>query len=394
MFLHLHRSCVDAALASETSRSALGAIENLLLAYDAQKHYVGVELGAKALLKAELSARARGALQSILQTLPDINGLRKSLPIYVEIGVGSDFDGRLEQRAAQQVIRANLGHFDDFERAGLSILLGEDDTDAEIYEALAKAAITARGLRVMLAFDRRGGSGSNMPDAYAGAVRSGKPLIAIIDSDRRYPGGPIGHTTPRGVREKVREVGGHVVDLAGLHDIQVPSALRTVLQLHARMLENLVPFEVYEAALVPHSQTPSVPERLMKIRNRLEGNPEAKAWRWYVNFKEGLRLREIDEMDSPERAYWQPICEALECDRCSRPSQCEKAKDCACWVIDKPGDNVAAAVARWLRTVTPTHLAKQWGLGNGQAPITNPELERLVEYLICWGLAPKARRST
>lgn len=393
MFLHLHRSCIDAALASETSRSALGAIENLLLAHDAQKHYVGVERDTKALLKAELSARARGALQSILYLLPEINDQRKSLPLYVEIGVGSDFDGRLEQRGAQQVIRADLSHFKDFECACCSILLGEDDTDAEIYEALAKAAIAARGLTVMLAFDRRGGSGSNMPAAYAGAVRSGRPLIAIIDSDRRYPGGPIGHTTPRRMRDKVREVGGHVVDLAGLHDIQVPPALRTVLQLHARMLENLVPFDVYEAALAPHSQTPSGPERLMKIRKRLEGNPYAEDWHLYVNFKDGLRLREIDEMDPLERAYWQPIGEALKGDRCNQSSPCEKAKDCACWVIDKPGDNVAAVVARWVQSVPPKHLAKQWGLGNGQTPISNPQLERLVDYLICWGLAPKAQRS-
>ncbi|MFO0761480.1 MAG: hypothetical protein U0359_33685 [Byssovorax sp.] len=370
MLIHLDASAVASVLEQPSlSERSLLCIENLLRAHHGLKHVVSLRRDdARTLrrLSSRLSEPARGALDSITGKLSEIDGLRKTIPWHMEVGIGPSFDGSVATRADRRVIRADLHHFSDFERLGRTILLGENLTDAELYDVMGRAFMAHRGFRHRLAFERRGGGGSTLAAAFLEAAKDGRILLAVADSDRTHPQAGVGGTAQ------------------GLDLGPMPAFQRSQV-LHVRSAENLLAFEVYEEALGPHRETPSLPERLMAL-DRLVPRTVCD-WRSYANLKHGLRLAEIQRMDhgAGEGSFWTEVGRCGQRDRCASKSPCRNEAECTCFVIDALGPRALDRAVAWMRSQPPARLANLLDFAHDTI------LTDLCSQIVAWGIAQAGR---
>ncbi|WP_437321995.1 AAA family ATPase [Sorangium sp. So ce385] len=148
MLIRIDRSSVDDALGStESSTRTLGCIENLLAAHHSRKHVLSFNIDALRKLStaaSRLSERARAAIGKIKGDWAEIEGLRKAILWHLEIGIGTAYNGKASTCEGRHVIRVHMHHFEDFERAGCSVLLGENHTDARLYAAMGRAFVAFR----------------------------------------------------------------------------------------------------------------------------------------------------------------------------------------------------------------------------------------------------------
>lgn len=407
MLLHVLPSAVHAALAGPRADDALAAIDNLLRAHHAGKHFVIFDRGAEQLHSAKLSKRAGGTLQAILDTRFETKGLLGKLDAYVEVGFGDGFDGRREERGSSRVFRRDVHSFSDFEHAGRCVLLAEDATDADIYVELARACLFARyELALRPALEPRGGGGSSLTDAYAGSVASGRWTLAIADSDRDAPGGAVGPTA-RALRDAVVMGSGHLFDLGEPSRNQHPplgerGAPGCALVLHARMLENLVPLHLYEATLTPEQA--ATRERMSELR-RLHGPGPRPEWVDHVHLKKGLRWRDVEKKRDAERGpgagepgrsaahFWSGVCGSQGWTGCRQEVKCLEGDECPCVVIPPLDQRAAARALSWLQTQPASRAAELWGFLPA-SPVPAPgALVELAGWIVSFGFAPAAART-
>jgi hypothetical protein len=143
------------------------------------------------------------------------------------------------------------------------------------------------------------------------AADGGPILLAIADSDRKHPGGEIGNTA-RKLEQEARKR---------------PSFQRALV-LQSRAAENLIPSVLYEEALAPHSETPSIPERLQKLESSV-----SLPWRRHADLKKGMKLFQIQAMDegTPKSQFWAAVCKKANCNLCVQSKTCTEEKDCRWW---------------------------------------------------------------
>lgn len=272
MLLHVLPSAIDAVFAGGRPDDALAAIDGLLRAHHAGKHLVLLDRSsARRLREAELSKRAKGALQAILSTRSETGDLHRRLKAYMEIGAGPDFDGCFEQRGTSLVLKQDIHWFEQEGRTLEPVLAAEDATDAELYMEIGRAALFAwhRARRTPLMEPRHGG-GSRLAEAFLGAIDAGRLAFAIADSDRDAPGAAVDGTA-RALRDAVSRRNGYLFDLGDPSQNKVsragePCPPASAIIMHVRMLENLVPLHIYE-----HTVTPAGVERLRRLQRMCPG---------------------------------------------------------------------------------------------------------------------------
>lgn len=372
MLIHLDASGIaDAAGASGSAGRSLDSIESLLRAHHAGKHVVSLRReDARALspVLPRLSQQAQAALRKIVGALYEIETLRREVTWHIELGIGPVFDGRACARGDHHVVQASLHHFDDFERAARSVLLAENLTDAELYEAMGRALMAWRGWRAQLAFQWLPGGGDTTADIFRSVAADGRILLAVVDSDRKYPSGPPGRTAKR-------------LSSSGL------PAFQRFLVLHVREAENLLPFELYEEALAPHPRSPSAPERLLSLQRVVPST--VLSWHAHVDLKKGLRLYRVRQMppDSEEKSFWSELCHKTHREDCLQAATCQKESDCVCIVVEGLGEHALEHAVRWLCGQGPRRLANLLSFERDR------RLVELCEIIVAWGLAPAGRPS-
>jgi hypothetical protein len=124
------------------------------------------------------------------------------------------------------------------------LLAGESERDIRLIQALARWWRSPSD-RAQLAFDGLPSGGNNFPSQLAEPLQQGRPLFAVVDSDRSAADGPEG-STARGARRAFE-----AATAPGPRELHV---------LGARELENLIPAPLW--ALLPPLQRPSTPGHL------------------------------------------------------------------------------------------------------------------------------------
>jgi hypothetical protein len=129
MLIEIDSTSTDDALGG-TARSR-DCIENFLRAHDARKHVVWLDReqisGLRTIIE-HFSSPAREALHDIYWRKAEIRRLRERVRWLMRVGLGPAFDGSAATEAGKQIIRSPLHRFHDLERAGRSVMLGENLT--------------------------------------------------------------------------------------------------------------------------------------------------------------------------------------------------------------------------------------------------------------------------
>jgi hypothetical protein len=368
VLIHLDGSAV--AEANSNGASAPGAhasIENLLLAHFEGTHVVLLfPDDARALQRHPLgwSPRARRALEHIDDSYPQISGLRDELAWSIALGIGADFEGSAHEVAPGcRVIRLPLQAFARVPSTALSVLLGENRTDADLFVELG---LMMRALRrwdgIDLNHEPRGGGGDTTAIEFQGLADHGRMVLAVGDTDQRHPGSAVGGTYGKLARAA-----------------QGRPAHQRARPLHVRTAEALVPMAVYREVLTS-------PERLTGV-NRTEQllrSAPADLLR-YAHLKDGLKLHQVESpRTEAEGAYWRGIAENAGRESCKRPTreQCTKREECGCYVVDPLGGQALVDVVAWMKTRKPKRaLASRFGLPDDR------ELAALADEVLAWGVA-------
>lgn len=142
-------------------------------------------------------------------------------------------------------------------------------------------------------------------------------------------------------------------------------------------MENLVPLDVYDAAI----QQISLKERRLPILKELRRLGDHH--RAHLDFKDGLTLYEIEHgADAVARDFWSEVSVSLDRHHCQRPEYpCQKRDECSCQVIHGLGSNVIEQVVEWLRREghrNPQEVARLFDLHG------NAKLAGLCDEIIAW----------
>jgi hypothetical protein len=188
-------------------------------------------------------------------------------------------------------------------------LICEDLYDCELCSEAAKDYLNINSLnRLNVSLDPTPGGGGNTHRIFEmEAIKQKKISLCIVDSDRCSPSidAPLGETA-----SKCKGVSGH-----GIYELIVSEG---------REFENHLPVKLID-----------------KVRNIWQGNlPSAKfaelelrhqhCW-LFIDFKSGLRRRDIDKMPQDERAYWSAYCAiASYKDGCCPAQNCPAGLDETC----------------------------------------------------------------
>ncbi len=352
MLIHLDSSLIhDAGETTDSSAMSRVVIERALLAHGYGKHLLSFSRGDYNRLRAmrELfSERAKVALEDAHQRLSETLGQKNDLSLYLVLGRGTQFDNRAVHVNGQLVIQADAHQFEDPERLGRTILLGENRTDARLYHALAKAFSAFKGWRQRLGFQLDGGGGSTIDGEFDERCKDGRIVFAIADSDRRYPMAPEKNTA-----KNLRKA------------LQNRPAYQHGEVLHVRAAENLLPLRMYDEALAPHD-----PEQSKKLRllNELHTKLPAhlRGWWHHIDLKAGVIENNLaQKADENERTYW---TEVLDCAQCER--------------INGLGSHCLERVVDWMEGAGGgRQIAKLLSLA------TDAYLNDLAGRLAAWGIA-------
>lgn len=302
MLIHLDPSLIrDAAETTDSAAKSRVVIERALVAHGYGKHLLSFSRGDYKPLRAmrELfSERARVALDDAHQRLSDTLGQKKDLSWYLLLGLGTEFDGGAGLENERFVIRADAHRFEDPERLGRTILLGENLTDARLYRVFAEAFTAFQRWRCPLRFELDGGGGSTIDKEFNERCQDGRIVFAIADSDRRYPDGPEKNTA-----KNLRQA------------LQNRPAYQRGEVLDVRSAENLLPLRIYEDALAPHDSEQSQKLRLL---NELHTKLPAHLYAWWrhIDLKVGVIDNNLArKSDENVRAYWTEILDCAQCER-------------------------------------------------------------------------------
>jgi hypothetical protein len=373
VLIHLDGSAAaDVTSGSADASRSHTCIENLLTAHFHGNHVLSLlPSDVDALRAAPWSLRARRALEDIDEKYAEIAGLRKRVPWSLELGVGPVFAGDVRDVDGRRVIRAQLHGFAEPHTTSCSTLLGENATDADLFQELGLMRLADRAWQVAMVHEARGTGGSTFAPEFARVVDRGHIALAVADSDKRHPNDDGGGTYGQ-LEAKARG----------------RPAYQRARPLSTRTAEGIVPLDVYEDVF----QTRRGDQRLgsiTRLRQLLRSAPADILQ--YAHLKDGIRLHQVESPKTEaEGVYWSDIAKRSNRDQCTRSSaeQCTKREACGCYVVDALGGGALADVVAWMKTQrSKKKLAALFGLSQ------RPDLSTLADEVLAWGLALSGLRT-
>jgi len=176
----------DATGNTPTAATSRAVVERVLLAHGYGKHLASFRRDDYRRLEGIghfFSERARAALRDAFERLFETLGLRKDLSWHLRLGVGPAFLGDAILEGTCTIIRADAHRFEDPEDLGRTNLLGEHQTDARLYRALAAAYVASKKWRIRLALKLDGGGGSAIAKEFVARCDDGG-LVLFSAEDR------------------------------------------------------------------------------------------------------------------------------------------------------------------------------------------------------------------
>lgn len=210
------------------------------------------------------------------------------------------------------------------------------------------------------------GGGSTTAVVLSAAWSEARPMICVVDSDRRYPRAPLGGTAK------------------AIDDIGSENEIGTVCTaiLDVREIENLLPlsflFEVYK-------DNPEVNGRIAKLHSYLSLDARKKAKFNvidYIDFKDGIRRNDIAALPAQVKGEFVVLCKHIS-DMVVSDSQFDDTTDCT-QVFPGIAEKVLPCTIEFLRR--NPHFASEFARKIRKAPFWD-SLEPLIEKIISFSTA-------
>jgi hypothetical protein len=376
VLIHVDESGVTEALsAGELAPQSHDAIEHLLSAHCEGSHVLSLRReDTRRLLDAPLawSRGARRALLSIHDGHPVIAGLRADIPWSMELGFGAGFEGRppIEESLGdgRTVVRARLDAFDQRRKTARCVLLGEGPNDAPLFIQIGRMMLAARVWEwLRLELTPRPGGGNTTADVFRVLADEGQIVLAVCDTDRRYPQSGVGGTY-------------HRVDLAA----RGCPAYQRAQKIHVRTAEALIPVDVYREVLTSPERRANVD----KLEPLIAADPRVLSC---AHLKDGIKWFQVKRPRSePEGAYWRGLAATVSREGCNEPEspECQTREECRCYVVHPLGGAAVSEVVKWLQEQHDKRpVAERFRVSPQAGPARDPDLSALADEIVSFGLA-------
>lgn len=246
-----------------------------------------------------------------------------------------------------------------------TILIFEDESEENFYKNMIAIADKA------LLFDMKfinyelvPGSGGQSFNIFDRRRRLKRPVLCVVDSDKKHPSGGRGTTSGAfpSEKEKIEYWSKYIV-------------------LECHEIENLVPLELYKEIVFDRRSNLCI-DILYKLRDR--GND---SYRKYMDFKQGVSCDKANEYDNGRAAFWlRDELSRVHCEVCascrSNPSlEADENSYCERYIIPPFGNNAMDKVATYF-TENNVHRIRQ-KLGR----LENSELEHILINIRDWCFA-------
>lgn len=319
-----------------------------------------------------LASHERGVYRRVQSERFRLGGLIDHLPLRTVVSP-DPAPPSIERRGDQEVIRLPLVWFAEPEAAAQTALVVEYITDADFYDALAHGFAQTVDLGVLkIHHDVRNGGGNTTHVVYGTLQGKARLTLAVADSDRFSPTGPLGPTAAA---------------LQDIDDVGVPHS-RVVIT-GVREAENMVPIAVLRDAIDRYDPNNQAADALEEILRHV--GPDVLG---YLDLKKDTRGRTLDQLSASETAadaaFWSQNVEGLRAAghrmelSCQQVTACPSPNACRCVVVPAAGRKALVWTTEYLNTLDP---ASMMGLIDSRVL---DEWERIGSAVASWccGLEP------
>ena len=170
--------------------------------------------------------------------------------------------------------------------------IGEDSADCEFYAHIGKTYLSACGINLLLQMRYEKGNGSGVASATLEYVNAHKPVISIIDSDKKYPTQPI---DPNSTFAKCN---------AAWTNLPKINEIYSFLVVQTQEIENLIPYNYIDGLTLWSGQCQSNKVAYDKLYN----SQNRETILAYFDLKNGLKKKSemntiIDYLDYAVMCY-------------------------------------------------------------------------------------------
>ena len=336
----------------------LMALENIGLSTFHGQHLVTASRQTLASLADEtrLSIRARAAYKSVLSRAAEIHAIEREISSKVEVSATL-----LEPALDGGIWRVPLRSFALAFVLTHPIVLAENLTDAKLYQELGRWYGWHSRLRTLAFFAvPTGGGGSTTSQELRTRVEDHPQFtLCVVDSDRTYPGGPVGDTAAH-----CREV--------------LPSDLwfARLIVLDVRELENLLP-HTWIARTQTGSQSPELCHRLRMLQGA-----GLSVLTLHTDLKSGFDSCSATQSVTGDLRIqvWEDLQKLP--NKSAELTACVQAREClhatACFRLPGLGTTILSQTRDWLASASSEHTREV---------LANPRLVELARSVFEWGLA-------
>lgn len=253
----------------------INCIENIALSMKENKHIVFSDYNIlKKLISMEkLSRNSKKVFNSILKRWSLIYGLEKN--IYGNILV---VDNNQEMKRIIDVnriiYRVPLKYFDDTEKILPLHIIGEDESDCNFYEDIARRYIKDNGLGISINTRRVHGGGNRTGSIYQRELtKYNKICLVIADSDKESELSNIGDTAK---------------DIKNIYDSNKDKYVTDIYILKVREKENLIPPNLYKMCT-----NSSNSKRDLEVLKYIFDNELLQNIYYYSDIKDGITYKSL-----------------------------------------------------------------------------------------------------
>lgn len=264
-----------------------GAIENLIVAHGQGWHLFSPARGAASsiLNGCALSLTQRQIFEHrVFSRMAVLSGQAKAAHLTILANV----NGREGHTSRNNQVGVPLQIFSDPRNCAPSKLITENaSTDGRVLELLANLMARELGYGSPLQFELVHGGGGTTATCYGAACGSGQPALCVVDSDRKYPGAPLGETARQ-------------VELLNGSEISPATRFFT---LPVRELENALPLSVWLDVYSANAEVRARVERLLRYAKRrvIERVQDERNVLDYFDFKSGLKRGDVAKIPDAAR---------------------------------------------------------------------------------------------
>lgn len=166
-----------------------------------------------------------------------------------------------------------------------SIVLGENSTDVDLFNLILKWYLVKESISVNTEFDKESGGGTTTKEVLKTKLDASKIILAIIDSDVKYPGCKIGDTLKDCKSMLFRQCYAFKLHSLDVHEI-----------------ENLLPFSFIDHPQMFHAE---VALNKMKFDLIRSNNPELLK---YFDVKKGIKKNALFDSEEKYRDFAKECC--------------------------------------------------------------------------------------